>query len=160
MVALLAQGAQDVLLACSAEAASGNRPRGWSVSSGVIDFAKNAQAVEFGVERRFATHWCLGLGPHVGALASADGTFYVYGGIDRRFDLGAAWFVDAGLAGGVHETGGGKDLGGALEFRSGVLVGRRLRGGSELGLGFFHLSNSAYYRRNPGTNSLLLRWSR
>ena len=133
---------------------------GLSVSTGVIDFGKNHETVEVGVEHRFPTDWCLGLGPHVGAFVTPDETFYLYAGTDQRFNLGRSWFIDLVTSVGFYEKGDGKDIGGELEFRSGIALGRRLGGGSRLSFGFFHLSNSSYYRRNPGVNSLLLRWAR
>lgn len=130
------------------------------VSAGSIDYGKEYAAAEFGIEHRFGTNWCLGIGPLVGAAVTSDGSYYVYSGADRRLDFGRSWFVDSSFAVGFYEAGSGKDIGGALEFRSGFVVGRRLRGGSRIAFGFFHMSNSSYYRRNPGVNSLLLRWSR
>ncbi len=133
---------------------------GLSLSAGAIDVGKEREAAEVGVEHRFRADWCRGLGPHIGALMTTDESFYVYIGADRRFEIGRSWFLDSSLAMGFYEDGNGKDLGGALEFRSGISVGRRLRDGSRVGIGFFHLSNSSYYRRNPGANSLLFRWWR
>lgn len=133
---------------------------GLSVSAGVIDFGKEYAAVAVGIEHRFRTDWCRGLGPHVGAVVTADESAYVYAGADQRINLGRFWFVDSSSSIGFYEAGKGKDIGGALEFRSGIELGRRLRNGSRVSFGFFHLSNSSYYRRNPGVNSLLLKWSR
>lgn len=130
------------------------------VSTGVIDFGKDHETAEVGMEYRFGTDWCLGLGPHVGAFLTPDESFYLYTGTDQRFNLGSFWFIDVATSVGFYEKGDGKDIGGELEFRSGIAVGRRLPGGSRLSFGFFHLSNSSYYRRNPGVNSLLLRWSK
>ncbi len=133
---------------------------GVTFSAGTIAFGKDHEAVETGVEHRFGVDWCLGLGPHVGAFVTPDESFYVYAGVDRRVDLGRYWFIDMSASAGFYEEGDGKDLGGKLEFRSGIAVGRRLPSGSRLSFGFFHLSNSSFYRRNPGVNSLLLRWSK
>ncbi len=154
----------EAALACGA-GSSGSGPSradeaGISVSVGAFDFGKGQEAFEAGVEHRFRGDLCLGIGFHAGALVTADSSLYVYAGLDRRFELGGGWFLNPSLAAGHHEAGDGKDLGGALEFRSGIVLGRRLAGGSSLGLGFFHLSNSSYYRRNPGANSLVVRWSR
>lgn len=151
-------------LACNA-ASEDAAPRredesGLSVSAGVIDFGKDQETAEVGVEHRFRTDWCLGFGPNIGAFVTADGSFYAYAGADQRINIGRFWFIDSITSIGFYEAGDGKDIGGALEFRSGIAVGRRLRNGSRVSFGFFHLSNSSYYRRNPGVNSLLLRWSR
>jgi len=99
-------------------------------------------------------------GREVGAFVNLDESFYRSAGTDRRINLGRFWFIDTGTSAGFYEKGDGKDIGGEFEFRTGIAVGRRLRDGSRLSFGFFHMSNSSYYRRNPGMNSLLLRWSR
>ena len=57
----------------------------------------------------------------------------------------------------LYERGEGKELGGPIEFRSGLDIQRRLDGGTKIGLGIYHLSNCCIYDLNPGTNSLLLR---
>ena len=164
LIALLGLLAGPVAYACNADSEHDGPRRedesGLAVSAGVIDFGKEYETAEAGIEYRFPTDWCLGLGPNVGAFVTADESFYVYAGTDQRMNIGRSWFIDAITSVGFYEQGDGKDIGGALEFRSGIAVGRRLRGGSRVSFGFFHLSNSSYYRRNPGVNSLLLRWSR
>ena len=164
LLALVGSLTAPAAFACNA-ASEHEGPRredesGLSVSTGVIDFGKDFETVEVGIQHRFPTDWCLGLGPNVGAFVTADESFYVYAGTDQRINVGRSWFIDVITSVGFYEAGDGKDIGGELEFRSGVAVGRRLRSGSSVSFGFFHLSNSSYYRRNPGVNSLLLRWSR
>ena len=164
LLALVGSLTAPAAFACNADAAHAGPSRadesGLRVSTGVIDFGKAFETVEVGLDYRFPTDWCLGLGPNVGAFVTADESFYVYAGTDQRINLGRSWFIDVITSVGFYEEGDGKDIGGELEFRSGIAVGRRLRGGSRVSFGFFHLSNSSYYRRNPGVNSLLLRWSR
>ncbi len=164
LLALLGSLAAPAAFACNASSEDSARRRadesGLSVSAGASDYGRDHAAAEVGIEHRFRSDWCLGLGPLVGASVTADESFYVYAGADRRIDLGRFWFLDGSLAVALYEAGDGKDIGGALEFRSGFAVGRRLRNGSRVGLGFVHLSNTDYYRHNPGVNSLLLRWSR
>jgi hypothetical protein len=164
LIALLGALADPAAYACNA-ASEHDAPRredesGLNVSTGVIDFGKDFETAEVGIGYRFPTDWCLGLGPNVGAFLTADGSYYLYAGTDQRISIGRSWFIDVITSVGFYEAGDGKDIGGELEFRSGIAVGRRLQGGSRVSFGFFHLSNSSYYRRNPGVNSLLLRWSR
>jgi len=164
LLALLGAVAGPAAFACNADSEH-DAPRredesGLSFSTGVIDFGRGHETVEVGIEHRFPTDWCLGMGPNVGAFVTADGSFYVYAGTDQRINLGRSWFIDSITTVGFYEKGDGKDIGGELEFRTGIAVGRRLRDGSRVSFGFFHMSNSSYYRRNPGMNSLLLRWSR
>lgn len=164
LLALLGSLAAPPAFACNAEGEHAGPSRadeaGLRVSTGVTDFGRGHETVEVGIEHRFATDWCLGLGPHVGAFVTLDESFFLYAGTDQRINLGRFWFIDTGTSVGFYEKGDGKDIGGEFEFRTGIAVGRRLRDGSRLSFGFFHMSNSSYYRRNPGMNSLLLRWSR
>ncbi len=127
-------------------------------SLGVIDFSRDNEAVELGVDVGFG-RWRWGLVPHAGVHATADESYYGYFGVRRPFELGGsgAWLVAPSLAVSLYERGKGKELGGPLEFRSGIELLRRWRTGGTIGLGFYHLSNSSLYDLNPGTNSLLLR---
>ena len=164
LLLLLGCLAAPAAFACNADGERGEPDRadvvGLSVSAGAIDFGKDRETVEVGLLHRFDADWCLGLGPHVGAFVTADESFFLYAGTDQRIHFGRSWFLDMITSVGFYEAGDGKDIGGQLQFRSGIAVGRRLRGGSSVSFGFFHLSNSSYYRRNPGVNSLLFRWSR
>jgi lipid A 3-O-deacylase len=96
--------------------------------------------------------------PVAGAMASTQVTLYAYGGF--RFDLpaGERWVVTPSWAVGLYYKGkdGGKDLGGAVEFRSGVELSYRLGERSRLGLCLYHLSNGGFYHFNPGSESLIL----
>ena len=164
LLVLLGSLAAPAAFGCNATGEHGEPSRadesGLSISAGVIDFGRDHETVEVGILHRFSLDWCLGMGPNVGAFVTADGSFYVYAGTDQRINLGRTWFIDSITTVGFYEEGDGKDIGGELEFRTGLAVGRRLRDGSRVSFGFFHMSNSSYYRRNPGMNSLLLRWSR
>ncbi|MCZ6727505.1 MAG: acyloxyacyl hydrolase, partial [Acidobacteria bacterium] len=59
----------------------------------------------------------------------------------------------------LYEQGDGKDLGHEIEFRSGLELACSHRGGSSLGLEFYHISNSSISDVNPGSNSLLVYYS-
>ena len=96
------------------------------------------------------------LSPTVGAMATAQGSLYVYGGLRFDLRLGEGWQVSPQWAAGIYYHSGTNDLGGALEFRSGIELSRRLGERSRLGLTLYHLSNAGLYSRNPGTESLLL----
>jgi hypothetical protein len=89
-------------------------------------------------------------------MATAQGSLYVYGGFRFDLPLGERWLVSPQWAAGLYYYAGGRDLGGALEFRSGIELSRRLGERSRLGLTLYHLSNAGLYSRNPGTESLLL----
>ena len=52
--------------------------------------------------------------------------------------------------GDIYGEGDGKDLGHAIEFRSGIEVAYRFDDYSRLGLSFTHISNAGLDERNPG----------
>lgn len=94
--------------------------------------------------------------PLVGLMATAKGSFYIYGGLN--FDL---LFFDhlhfaPGFAAGYYSKGKGKDLGYPLEFRSGIELAWQFCDWHRLGVHFYHLSNASIGRRNPGEESLVL----
>ena len=51
---------------------------------------------------------------------------------------------------GLYSLKTGVDLGGPIEFRSGIDVAYQLENGMRLGLGWDHRSNLEIYERNPG----------
>lgn len=99
--------------------------------------------------------------PVTGAMANSQGTLYVYGGFRFDFSVGRHWTVTPSWAGGLYYPGTdrGKELGGVVEFRSGIEFGYRLPNRSRLGLALYHLSNGGLYDFNPGTESLILTYS-
>lgn len=60
---------------------------------------------------------------------------------------------------GLYSRGTGVDLGGPIEFRSGIEVAYRMESGMRLGLGWDHRSNLEIYSRNPGVEMMHLRLS-
>lgn len=111
--------------------------------------------------RRFhwLPHFVPDLSPTVGGLATEEGTLYVYGGFRSDLPLGEKWVLTPQLAAGLYYANDGRNLGGALEFRSGIELTRRIGERSRIGLLLYHLSNSRLYRYNPGTESLVLTYS-
>ncbi len=99
------------------------------------------------------------LSPTAGAMATAQGTLYVYGGFRFDLSLGQRWSLSPQWATGLYYRDAGRNLGGALEFRSGIELSRRIGERSRLGLTLYHLSNAGFYTLNPGTESLVLTYT-
>jgi lipid A 3-O-deacylase len=100
------------------------------------------------------------LSPVAGGLFASRGTLYVYGGLRYDLPLPGSWSLSPQLAAGLYSHEQGIDLGGALEFRSGLELSRDFRGGrSRAGLLLFHLSNGHLYSHNPGTEGLAFTYS-
>ena len=96
----------------------------------------------------------------VGALyANADGAVWVFGALRRDFRLAERWFVTPAFGVSLYSQGDSKNLGGPVEFRSAIELGREFRNRTRIALGIYHLSNGGIYFPNPGSNSLILTYS-
>lgn len=140
------------LLASSAHAEGGHA----AVYGGAFDVLDDESRVQFGAEYRFADAF-KGLRPTVGMNGTDRGDVYAYGGINWDIRLGDTPFLlTPNFMAGAYHRGDGKDLGGALEFRSGLEASYEFAGGSRLGAAFNHISNAGIYDKNPGAEALLL----
>jgi lipid A 3-O-deacylase len=92
--------------------------------------------------------------PLVGAFVTADGSVYVHGGAYRDFALAPRWIVTPHFSAGLYGNGSKNDLGGTLEFQSGVDLFYRLDHGWRLGATLRHVSNGGIYDANPGIETL------
>jgi lipid A 3-O-deacylase len=149
------------LLACVP--ANAEPPVAIGASAGRFGAWRSTPAYEAGWELRFAPRrfrWLPrsvpDVSPTAGAMATAKGSLYVYGGFRCDLPLGNAWTLSPQWAAGLYYHDGGPDLGGALEFRTGVELSHRLTARSRLGLTVYHLSNGGLYKLNPGTESVVL----
>lgn len=133
----------------------------WAVGVGAFDVANEARP-EAMLEYRFKpfTIKSIPLIPAVGLAGSTDGNFWGYVGLRYDFKLVGSLYAVPQFGVGLYERGDGKNLGGAIEFRSGLELAFELKKGQRIGLIFYHLSNSSIYRLNPGSNSLVLTWSK
>ncbi len=154
--------AAAVILALAlAPAADARGLKGWSLYGGIFNTANEDNPTELGVEYRFATlkvpklPAVLALKPAIGAAGTEDGNAWAYGGLRLDLTLGS-WVITPQFAASLYEDGDGQDLGGVLEFRSGLEVAYQFGAGPRVGLLFYHLSNGDFYDFNPGSNSLVL----
>jgi lipid A 3-O-deacylase len=139
-----------------------------SASAGKFEFLDDeaVESYEMGWELRFASRRFHLLPrslpdviPVTGTMASSRGVLYGYGGFRLEFPLGERWVLSPGSAAGLYYRGHGKNLGGALEFRTHLELSYRLPGDARLGLCVYHLSNAGLFGFNPGTESLVLTYS-
>ena len=77
--------------------------------------------------------------------------------MDLYFDDKA--ILTPNFAAGIYGNGDGKDLGYAIEFRSGFNFMVALDDNSRVGFSFHHVSNAGLDDRNPGEESLLFIYS-
>jgi hypothetical protein len=182
LAVLLAAALVPAAAAPPATAAAG--PAGLALSVGAFDvLGGDAAVAEAGVEVRLVELALplagrrLPLTPGVGISANGDGAIHAYvtlrtdlvaalgavgsgGGPDAAAASDRSWRLVPFTGVGWYERGDdGKELGGGIQFRSGLEVSRRVGARSWLGLSFHHLSNAGLERPNPGSESLLLVWS-
>jgi lipid A 3-O-deacylase len=94
--------------------------------------------------------------PVIGAMTTADCSFYGYLGINFDLLFFNHLHFSPGFAAGYYAAGKGKNLGYPIEFRSGIELGWQFSDWHRLGIHFYHLSNASLGNRNPGEESLVL----
>jgi hypothetical protein len=146
--------------------ARAERPVAITLSAGQFSTLNEDETYEAGWEAHFAPRrlpwfprFVPAVSPAVGGIATSRGTLYVYGGFRLDLPLGRAWRVGLQEAAGLYYRDFGRNLGGSLEFRSGIELSRRIGERSRLGLLLYHLSNAGFYGRNPGTESLVVTYT-
>lgn len=151
------------ILAAASLFAGNSPPDLLSIAIGGYDFYRERyRTFEFELEYKFhlkslkPPNRYLEFRPLIGVMATAEGTFYGYIGVN--FDL---LFFDhlhfaPGFAAGYFTPGKGKNLGYPLEFRSGIELGWQFSDWHRIGVHFYHLSNASLGNRNPGEESLVL----
>ena len=150
-----------ILASAFAPAAGAAGLGGLAVYGGIFNTANDHKPTELGLEYRFKgikipkLPASIALRPAVGVAGTEDGNKWIYGGL--RLDLKLlGWAVTPQFAVTLYDRDDGRDLGGALQFRSGLEVSYRLGPGPRIGLLFYHLSNADLEEFNPGSNSLVV----
>ena len=127
-----------------------------------VEEAKGGGALEAGVVVRLTgtevwrskRGWALV--PAFGATASEHETVYGWAGGALQIPISSRVGLVPQLGAGVYRQGTGKNLGGSLEFRSGLELVFRASDALRVGAEFYHLSNAGLHEINPGVNSLVL----
>jgi len=132
-----------------------------AISVGAFDaFDNDDTAAELGIEYRFAPmESAYNLIPVIGFTVNSDGGYWAHTGIRYDYHLNENWVLTPNFAVSAYEDGAGKDLGHAIEFRTGLELAYKLDGSSHLGLGIYHLSNAGLDDHNPGEESVILSYS-
>ena len=100
-------------------------------------------------------------GPLLGLAGTTDGGVLGYGGVRHDILFSGRLLVSLNLSLAAYPTeGSGKDLGSAVQFRSGFDVQHRLDDGSRIGVSFHHISHAEVFDdSNPGTETLVLTYA-
>lgn len=133
--------------------------------AGRFDAFETTATNEAGVELRYRPFWrgtspiAWRLEPAWGAMATDRHAAYLWTGLRLELALGRRWRLVPQTGVGLYRHGDDKDLGGPVEFRSGLELDLAVGAHQDLGLVFYHLSNAVLYDLNPGEESLVLAWS-
>ncbi len=129
-----------------------------TVAAGYYDINDDQDAAEFRLEWRGKPLWWK-LKPLAGVMATSDSAVYGYAGIAFDFYLWDRIVVAPSFAAGYYSDGDGKDLGSAIEFRSGLELGWRFDSGARISAMIYHISNAHITDKNPGTEVLSIGYS-
>ncbi len=131
-----------------------------TVYGGLFDVFDTKDKWMGGAEYNFDYIW-KNLRPSVGGFMTDQHSYYLYGNVAYDFFLTDAhsWHLTPDFGAGYYNHGDGKDLGGGFEFREGVTAGYKFEDGQRLGLALHHLSNASIYDRNPGVETLTVRYT-
>lgn len=86
----------------------------------------------------------------------------LWAGVGHSYTIGDesdGLFAEFHAMTGIYEFQGGPDLGGPIEFRSGIEVGYQWPSGWRAGLSYDHRSNAELYATNPGIETIQFRVS-
>ena len=128
--------------------------------TGLFDFSDDKQKSGlFGLEhqnKNLFNKSILGkISPITGGFLTENNAFYLYTGVQAEYELGSLKITPS-FAPGYYNTGGGKDLGYPLEFKSEIQMSFDLSDSSHLGMSYNHISNASLGTKNPGANSYML----
>ena len=134
------------------------RPGTLTVNLGAGQVLDSGGGAEGGVEVALPPFW-LGIAPTLGGTVTDYGSSYAYFGFRREFWAGDRFSVTPFTGAGAYHRGNGTNLGGSLQFRSGLELALRLGASQRVSVSLYHLSNAGLERPNPGTESLILGYS-
>ena len=122
---------------------------------GAFDMNDNKTTGEQRIEYRHGERYLSLFKPFAGIMRTNDEAYYGYLGIgiDLYFGKCRCVVLQPNFAVGIL------DLGGGLEFRSGVELAYRFENNMRFGIAFSHISNAGLGDINPGTESLVLTWA-
>lgn len=131
-----------------------------SINMGEYNALRSTQnAFQYGAEYRFS-EYTYGIRPILGAFGTSDGAAYGYGGFNWDVALiPNQFYIVPNFAVGAYHKGSGRDLGGALEFRSGIELDYQFPNQHQIGVALNHISNASIYDHNPGEETVMVTYS-
>jgi len=128
--------------------------------TGMFDFSDHKQkagiiGLQHQNEDLFRESFLGKLSPITGGFLTENNSFYLYTGAQTEYDLGL-FTITPSFAPGYYNSGDGKDLGSALEFKSEIQMSINLSDSTEFGMSYNHISNASLGDKNPGANSYMI----
>ena len=128
--------------------------------TGMFDFSDDKQASGiFGLQHRnddlYRKSFLGRLSPITGGFLTEKSAFYFYTGAQAEYEMGP-FTITPSFAPGYYNSGDGKDLGSALEFKSEIQMTLNLSDSTEFGMSYNHISNASLGDKNPGANSYMI----
>jgi len=128
--------------------------------TGMFDFSDDKQASGIlGIQHQnddlFRESFLGKLSPITGGFLTEKNALYLYTGVQAEYDLGF-FTITPSFAPGYYNSGDGKDLGSALEFKSEIQMSINLSDSTEFGMSYNHISNASLGDKNPGANSYMI----
>tara|TARA_B100000989_G_C19467932_1_gene439240 strand:- start:130 stop:645 length:516 start_codon:yes stop_codon:yes gene_type:complete len=98
--------------------------------------------------------------PFAGFMGTTENAYYAYGGfgIDGYYGKRKNWILTPAVACGYYKDGHEIKAGNPLEFYIGIDLFYRFTNNARLGFGIFHISNADSGYRNPGSETLILKY--
>ena len=128
--------------------------------TGMFDFSDDKQAagvlgMQHQTDDLFRKSFLGKLSPITGGFLTEKSAFYLYTGAQAEYDLGL-FTITPSFAPGYYNSGDGKDVGSALEFKTEIQMSLNLSDSTEFGMSYNHISNASLGTKNPGANSYMI----
>ena len=131
----------------------------------VIDKEGDEKANLYGLEHNnsilFKDTFVGKFSPISGGFFTDKKSIYIYSGVQAQYAIGPLKILPS-FAPGYYESGDGKDLGSALEFKSEVKISFDIFENSRIGYSYSHISNNEWGEggKNPGVNNKAISFSK
>jgi len=90
--------------------------------------------------------------PITGGFITDKNSIYLYTGVQVQYEVGPLNIIPS-FTPGYYESGNGKDLGSALEFKSAIKLSFDVFKDSKIGYSYSHISNNEWGDINPGVDN-------
>tara|TARA_B100000780_G_scaffold156031_1_gene109127 strand:+ start:525 stop:1049 length:525 start_codon:yes stop_codon:yes gene_type:complete len=97
--------------------------------------------------------------PITGGFITDKDSIYLYTGVQAQYEIGPVK-ISPSFTPGYYESGDGKDLGSALEFKSEIKLAFDIFENSKIGYSYSHISNNDWGDKNPGVDNKTISFSK